>query len=466
MNKTFLLVLVLITNTLFAQKTQKLDSLFQKLSLNKEFNGNVLIAEKGKVIYQNSFGLGNETTNEKLNEKSIFELASVSKQFTAFAIVLLKEKGKLKYDDKIGQILPELACYENVTVRHLLNHTSGLPDYMKILDSLLIDETWDNKTKIATNKDIITVYEKYKPSLLFEPNEKWEYSNTGYAILASVIEKVSGKTYAEFLKSEIFKPLKMNSTFVYTRRLSPQKINNYALGYVYSNSSKTNMLPDQVKGLDLYVYTLDGIVGDGTVNSTVNDLLLWDRSLYSNQLVSKNGMSEIFNPSTLNDKTSTKYGFGWMINTNNETFGKIANHSGGWPGYITFIERHIDNDKTIILLQNNDNDRTKIPTKQIREILYNIKPLTFTEDYLKKISGNYKTEKGDTKRILHENGKLFIPMSEEDKFELEPISKTQFKVIGFNPEVRYEFVFENEKVKKYIVTQPEQGIRKEAIKID
>jgi CubicO group peptidase (beta-lactamase class C family) len=465
MKKIFLILLVLITKDLLAQKTQKLDSLFQKLSSSKEFNGNVLIAEKGKVIYKNSFGLANETSKEKLNENSVFELASVSKQFTAFAIVILKEKGKLKYEDKIGEILPQLSYYKNITVRNLLNHTSGLPDYMKILDSLLIDETWDNKTKIANNKDILDVYEKYKPSLLFEPNEKWEYSNTGYAILASIIEKVSGKSYAEFLKAEIFKPLKMNNTFVYTRRLKPQNIKNYAFGYVYSDSLKTNQLPDQVKVLDIYVYTLDGIVGDGTVNSTINDLLKWDRNLYTNQLVSKNGIDEIFNNATLNNGTKTKYGFGWMID-NNENFGTIFNHSGSWPGYISFIERHIDNDKTIILLQNNDNKNTKIPSKQIRDILYNIKPLTFNEEYLKLISGDYKTEKGTIKKILYENGKLYIPMSEEDKLELEPINGKLFRVIGFSPEVRYEFVFENEKVIKYIVTQPEQGIKREAIKTE
>ena len=463
--KKILILLVLVANNLLAQKTQKLDSLFQKLSSNKEFNGNVLIAEKGKVIYKNSFGLANETSKEKLNENSIFELASVSKQFTAFAIVILKEKGKLKYEDKIGDILPQLSFYKNITVRNLLHHTSGLPDYMKILDSLLIDKTWDNKTKIATNKDILDVYEKHKPGLLFEPNEKWEYSNTGYAILASIIEKVSGKSYAEFLKAEIFKPLKMNNTFVYTRRLKPQSLKNYAFGYVYSDSLKTNQLPDQIKGMDLYVYTLDGIVGDGTVNSTINDLLKWDRNLYTNQLVSKNGLDEIFNPTTLNNGIKTKYGFGWFID-NNETFGKIVNHSGSWPGYISYIERHIDNDKTIILLQNNDNRNTKIPSKLIRNILYNIKPVTLNDDYLKKISGDYKTEQGNIKKVLYENGKLYIPLFAEEKFELEPITKTLFTVIGFSPEVRYEFIFENDKVKKYIVTQPEQGVRAEAVKIE
>lgn len=465
MNKIILIISLLITNSSFGQHAQKLDSLFKRMYLDKEFNGNVLIAEKGEIVYKNSFGLANEITKEKLSENSVFELASVSKQFTAFAIVILKEKGKLKFDDKIGKFLPQLSFYKNVTIRSLLNHTAGLPDYMHLLDSLLIDETWDNKTKIATNKDILNVYIKYRPNLLFEPNEKWEYSNTGYAILASIIEKVSGKTYAEFLKTEIFEPLKMNNTFVYTRRLKPQKINNYAFGYVYSDSLKKNLLPDEVKGLDLYVYTLDGIVGDGTVNSTINDLLKWDRSLYLNTLISNNSIKELFQPATLNDGTKTKYGFGWTIEQN-EIFGKIVNHGGGWPGYITYIERDIDNDKTIILLQNNDNEKIKTPIKQIREILYDIEPLKLTPAYLASLSGEYKTENGEKKKILFENGKLFVPMNEEVKLELEPINKTTFKVIGFHPEVRYEFIVENDTIKKYIVTQPEQGIKREAIKVN
>lgn len=464
MKRIILLSLIFIVNFSIAQKNQKLDSLFKKLVENKEFNGNVLISEKGKIIYKNSFGYANEMTKEKLNENSIFELASVSKQFTAFAIVILKEKGKLNYEDKIGKFIPELDFYKNITIKNLLNHTSGLPDYMSLLDSLLIDETWNDKTKIATNKDIINVFSTNKPPLMFEPNEKWEYSNTGYALLASIIEKASGKTYAEFLKKEIFEPLKMNSTFVYTRRAKPRNVENYAFGYVYSDSLKTNQLPDEVKNLDLYVYTLDGIVGDGTVNSTIIDLLKWDRALYSNKIISKKSLEEIFETSFLNNKTIIKYGFGWFIE-NIEPFGKIENHSGSWPGYITFIERHVDHDKTIILLQNNENKNTKIPMKEIRNILYEIKPLVLNKEYLQSLSGEYKTESGTVKKILYENGKLLIPFIEEDKFELEPINQTLFKVVGFQPEVQYEFIVENGIVKKYIVTQPEQNVRGEAVKI-
>ncbi len=455
-------------NVAICQKTEKLDSLFVSLYQQKNFNGNILIAEKGKIIYKNSFGFANEKTKEKLNENSIFELASVSKQFTAMAIVILQEKGKIKFDDKINTFFPELSNYKNVSIRNLLNHTGGLPDYMNLLDSLLIDKkNWKQKTKIATNKCIIEIFAKHNPKVLFEPNEKWEYSNTGYAILASIIEKVSGKSYSELLKTEIFQPLKMTNTFVYTRRLKPQNIKNYAFGYVYSDSLKTNQLPDQTKGLE-YVYTLDGIVGDGTVNSTTVDLLKWDRALYENKLISEKSKIEILTPTILNDKSVTEYGFGWFIKKNG-VYGNLINHSGSWPGYKTFIEREIENDKTIISLQNNDNENIYLPIQKIREILYNIKPIKFINlenTEIVKFAGNYQTEKNEIKKLTLEDGKLLLEFSPSDKMELKPITKTKFMLIGFDPPVFYDFVIENGVVIKYVMNQPELSNKKEAIKIE
>ena len=467
--KIIIITLLCNCNLAICQKTKKLDSLFVELHKQKSFNGNVLIAENGKIIYKNSFGLANEQTKEKLNENSIFELASVSKQFTAMAIVILKEKGKINYKDKITTFLPELSNYKNISIKNLLNHTSGLPDYMILLDSLLIEKKkWKHKTKIATNKSIIEIFAKHKPKVNFEPNEKWEYSNTGYALLASIIEKASGKSYSEFLKTEIFIPLKMENTLVYRRRFEQKKIKNYAFGYV-SDSLKNNVLPDEVKvdNLDRYVYSMDGIVGDGTVNSTIIDLLKWDRALYSNEIISEKSKNEVFNESILNDKTKTDYGFGWELKSNG-IFGRITNHGGGWPGYRTYIERHLTNDKTIIMLQNNDNENIYYPTKQIREILYNIAPtkiinLKNTEKQI--FAGSYQTDKNDLRNLEIENDKLLIVFDPNDKMELKPISKTKFIVEGFSPDVFYEFIFENGKVIKYIMTQPELNNTKEAYKI-
>jgi CubicO group peptidase (beta-lactamase class C family) len=355
-------ILMILGQFAFGQnKVQKIDSLMNTLFSTHDFNGNVLVAEKGKILYSHSFGFANEKTKE-LTVNSIFETGSVSKQFTAMAIMILKEKGKLNLDDEIKKYIPELSNYKNITIRNLLNHTGGFPDYMEIMDSLF------DKSKIATNKDIVALYSKYKPKVLFEPNSKFEYSNTGYAFLATIIENVSRLTYAEYLRKIIFKPLKMKNTFIYNRRLNPKKVTNYALGYFSPDSLTGYILPDDFEETKFVIW-LDGIVGDGTVNSTVTDLLKWDRALYKNILLSEDGMKAIFEVATLNTKTKTSYAMGWEIEKF-DVYSKMTRHGGSWPGYVAYIERHIENDKTIIILQNHEDD-ISIPLKAIRKILYN-----------------------------------------------------------------------------------------------
>ncbi len=397
-------------------RISKIDSLLNALYSNKNIYGNVLIAEKGKVIYKHSFGYANEATKEKLNENSIFELASCSKQFTAMSIMLLKEKGKLNLEDEIKIYIPEFSFYKGVTIRNLLNHTGGLPDYIELMDSLF------DKSKIATNKDIISIFSRYQPKILFEPNTKYEYSNTGYALLASIIEKVSGLTFANFLDQYIFKPLQMKNTLVYTRRFLPKQIDNYAFGYVYFDSLKKYVLPDELEETKMVVW-LDGIVGDGCVNSTVNDLLKWDRALYTNKLLSTAGMKEIFEVAILNDKSKTEYGFGWEIEDNTD-FGKIVCHSGGWPGYSTFIDRHITNDKTIIILQNHD--ELMPPVNSIRNILYN-KTLSVPKTriemslpnvQLHNVKGIYEIEKGIEVKISLDKDQLFAQLTGQSAYPI------------------------------------------------
>jgi CubicO group peptidase (beta-lactamase class C family) len=429
--------LILIGQLAIGQdRIQKIDSLLNSLYSKEKINGNFLIAENGKIIYSHSFGLANEATKEKLNENSIFELASCSKQFTAMAIMILKENGKLSLDDEIKKYIPELSNYNGVTVRHLLTHTGGLPDYMELMDSLF------DKSKIATNKDIITIFSKHQPKILFEPNTKWEYSNTGYALLASIIEKASGLTYAEYLNKIIFQPLNLKNTFVYTRRLSPKKIDNYAFGYVYSDSLKKYILPDELKETKMVIW-LDGIVGDGTVNSTINDLLKWDRALYTNKLLTQEGMKAIFEVATLKDKSKTKYGFGWGIDDNAD-FGKIVSHSGGWPGYVTHIERHITNDKTIIILQNHDN--VSIAAKSIRSILYN-KPLPvpkirkeiiMTTEQLQKFVGTYKVETDFEIKISLDKDQLFTQLTGQNAYPIFAESEMLFFLKVVDAQIQFE----------------------------
>lgn len=352
---------MLALNLSFAQKTNRFDSLYSSLFKDKKFNGNVLIAEKGEIIYEQSFGLADQETGRKINNNAIFELASVSKQFTAMGIVLLEKQGKLKYDDPLAKYIPELSSYKGITILNLLNHTSGLPDYMDFFE-----KKWD-KSRIAVNDDIINIFQQLKPKADFEPNEKYEYSNTGYALLGTIIERISKESFGGFLKKHIFSPLKMKNTLVYRSRYQPQLIRNYAKGYE-TDTVKGLFLPDQM-GKDYYTRYLDGIVGDGMVNSSLEDLLKWDRALYTNQLIGPEDKEKIFSSYQTRMGTATNYGFGWNIEEH-KVYGKIVSHDGGWAGYITYIERHLDQDKTIIMLQNHDD--VDIPVTETRKILYNL----------------------------------------------------------------------------------------------
>ncbi|RZJ70073.1 MAG: serine hydrolase [Flavobacterium sp.] len=453
-------IALLIFNLSHAQQEAKrLDSLFTAEYSAGNFNGNVLVADKGKVVFQKSFGLRNEETKEMLDENSVFELASVSKQFTAMGIVILQEKGKLKYEDKLSKFFPELSFYGDVTVRQLLNHTGGLPDYMDLFSA-----DWD-RTKMATNKDIIAQFADRKPAAVFAPGTKYEYSNTGYALLGSIIEKVSGMTFGDYLAKNIFKPLKMDNTFVYMRRYQPREVKNYAYGYVYSNAERKKLLPDGMMNYNMVVW-LDGIVGDGMVNSTTGDLLKWDRALKENKLVSKKSMDLIFTPGDLADGTKTNYGFGWMFSDSPE-FGKIISHTGGWPGYVTRIDRYADSDKTLIVLQNSDESR--FPIGAVRNIMFG-KPVTGTprkeiavaEDKLKQYIGGYEIVPGYVMQVTYENG-LFTQMPGQDKFPVFAESETKFflKVV----DAQLEF-FKDEKgtVTKAMLYQNGQSVSAARVK--
>ena len=226
----------------------RIDSILQQKNNAGVFTGCVLVINKGKAIYKNCAGYADYENKTFLNDSSIFELASCSKQFTAMAIMILAERGKLNYTDNIKQYIPELP-YDGITVENLLTHTSGLPDYEEMLD-----EHWDKK-KFATNNDIVSCFAKYKPSTDFKPGKKHEYSNTGYTLLSVIIEKASGMSYSDFLATNIFQPLGMTHSRVYnTRRVKNEKVNNYAYGYVYSDSLRQYVLPDILSDYDYVIY--------------------------------------------------------------------------------------------------------------------------------------------------------------------------------------------------------------------
>jgi CubicO group peptidase (beta-lactamase class C family) len=437
-NITFIFLLI-VQLALGQDRVQKIDSLLMSLYNTGKINGNVLIAEKGKVIYSRSFGLANETTKEELNENSVFGLASVSKQFTAMAIVILKDQGKLNYDDKITKYLPELTAYDDISIRNLLNHTSGLiPNIDELKDTkeakeylaTNLDGNW------VTNKDVVAFLSMYKPTLRFRPNEKWEYCNTGYVLLGSIIEKVTGLTYAEYLDQVIFKPLEMNNTYVYSLGLIPDKINNRTYDYIYSDSLKRFLSVDSMINK---INVKMAINGGGSLYSTVTDLLKWDRALYTDKLVSYTSLKEIFEPAILSDKTKTSYGFGWYIQEN-PNYGKFVAHDGKDRGYLTYIVRQIDHDKTIIILENYSPGM--FPIDAINHILYDnitlYKEITLTNEQLQKLVGTYEIQKGVEVKISLDKGQLIGQVTGQIDYALFPESELLFFLKEVDAKLQFE----------------------------
>jgi len=406
-----------------------------------QFNGTILVAEKGKPIYQQALGYADYNTKRMLNDSSVFELASVSKQFTAMGIMILKEKGSLSYEDNIKKYFPQLP-YDNITIRNLLTHTSGIPSYED-----QFEKNWDRK-KIAFNKDIIDMLSRRKDTLFFKPGSKWRYSNTGYALLASIIEKVSGMSYNDFMATNIFQPLGMKHTFIYnSRRTTKKSPDNYALGFVYSDSLKRYILPDELPAFDM-VYYLDGIVGDGCVNSTIGDLFKWDRALYSNKIVSKTSLDEMLSPlvQTSPADSNSFYGFGVGIQPKSEK-GKVISHTGGWPGYRTLLVRWPEVGQTVIILSNSEsnlpffraavesilNDETLVMPYEHKEVKIDTAILV---NYVGKYNG------GVTMQFIKKDGKLYRHRTGIPDIELKPESNTKF-FYGDGTDRQIEFETDN-----------------------
>ena len=310
-------------------------------AVSENFSGVVLVASEGEIIFTGVNGKRDYENGIPLLSSDIFELASISKQFTAMMIMICKEKGLLAYDDLVEKYLD--VPYKGITIRNLLTHTSGLPDYQEIMDKY-----WD-KSKVAGNIEILEYLNKYEPKILFSPGEKYKYSNTGYVLLGSIVEKVTDKDFVEMSKKWIFEPLKMRNTSIRSNQ-EKKELNNLAFGHK-KDSLDRFVNANKFLSSD-YTIWLGNRKGPGRVSSNVFDLLLWDQALYKENLTSKKTMQEAFSPYKLNNKKISYYGFGWRLN--NDPKNKIVSHSGSNPGYKTRIVRLLDKRKTIIILSNND----------------------------------------------------------------------------------------------------------------
>ena len=326
-----------LNDEIAAKRAKQADKVFT--DLNKAgLNGVVLYAEQGQVVYEKAFGWRDLSKRQKdsLRVDDAFQLSSDSKMFTAEAIMLLKAEGKLDYDDDVRKYIPQLP-YEGVTIRHLLNHRSGLPRY-----DALADKHWPDRKKPFSNEAMIKMLAEKKPEPYGTPDGSYFYNNINYALLATVVERASGQHFEDFMRERIFEPLDMSHSYIYSMR-------NDTLVSLY--------MPVDAHGHDLFKNGplktqndyLNGVMGDKIMFSTVEDLWKFNQALDKHVLLPDSLQAEAFKPGSPEWKNGENYGFGWRMSK--ERPGMYF-HFGWWKGYRSAIIRDTNKNRFLALLTN------------------------------------------------------------------------------------------------------------------
>jgi len=329
--------------------SHKLDSLLNRINKRHDFHGAVLVAKNKKIVYQNQVGYADFRKKTLINSESIFQLASVSKQFTAAAIMQLKEKNKLKLTDSVNTYFPDFP-YKNITIRNLLNHTSGLPKYFWVAEH----EWKDNKP--PTNKDLMEVLPISKAQRFFKPGRNFDYSNTGYFVLASIIEKITGISFNQYLQKNIFEPLNMKNSYVYS----------YQNDTIRKNQLKGYRLYRGWKHIKIGNTVNDAIVGDKNVYSTLEDLFKWTYGLNSELLIKQESLELMYTKGETIYGRKVPYGFGFRLGMRD---GKNIYHYGKWNGFSTALTNYLEEDLVVIVLEHTSYSSLKYLNKKIKKIV-------------------------------------------------------------------------------------------------
>lgn len=309
----------------------EIDAFMQNLHRKLAFNGNVLIAKKGKIIYQNTFGWADYLHKDSLRIDSKFELASVSKPLTALGVLKLVEDEKLRLDQTVNDFFPDFP-YPGITIRMLLSHRSGLPNYI-----YFSEDAWEDRTKAMSNMDAMELLIAHKPMRYGSPDGRFHYNNSNYMVLASIVEKVTGQDFAVYMKESIFMPAGMKNTVVLSKAVY-DKIPTDVIGH------------DKVWRRSVVQNYLDGPVGDKGIYSTVQDLFLLDIALEEGRIVNKAMLDSAYTPRSDANRSLFSYGYGWRTFSPDEA--QIVYHTGWWHGFRNLYVRDLTNDITIVLLSN------------------------------------------------------------------------------------------------------------------
>ncbi len=333
-------------NTYQKHVAYQLDTLFYRLNKQGGFNGSIIVGKAGTVLYKKHFGIKDRTDNSLLNDSSMFQLASVSKVITATSVLMLYERGQIDLNKEINFYLKDFP-YNNITVKELLNHRSGLPNYIYVMNDIIGVPNYQ-----LNNQEMFDFLVQNKPKPYLKPNYRFNYCNTNYVLLALLVEKISGKPFNEFLRDELFLPLGMKNT---------KTIKD--LDFTKDNIAKAYDLKWKDVAMDASDYTL----GDKSVYSTCYDLYLFSEALYQNKIITPETQSMAYLPYS-KEKKNNNYGYGWRMNEFKDSIKKEVFHNGWWHGYRTAFHRRLHDTLTIVVLSNQLN-KAAYHTYKVYQIL-------------------------------------------------------------------------------------------------
>lgn len=385
-NRLFLLLIVVfLTNTLSGQG---LNNFFSTLSDKNLFNGSVIISKSGKTIFYNHYGFSNIEKKEKLNDQSQFPIASITKTLTSTAILQLQHRGKLNINEPVQKYLIDFP-YPNITIKQLLNNTSGLAQEYNLFDQTIKEQP----EKIISNQDIIPTFIRFKIPLSFPSGSKWEYNNVNFCLAALIIEKVSGIRYADYIEKNIFKPAKMKNSFVPLDR-KVKSLHQVEL-YTYPNFYSTEFVNTKAVKETFLIVEKSNFYGNGGIVSTALDLQKYQKALFNYQILDKKELEEALTPTKLNDgKTvsytvdgkEVSYGLGWGMYTD-ESEGKIVFHDGFITGLTSILLHNITKNQSVILLSNLGNTPVFPISNAVLNVM-NDKPYIIPVQNLSRIYGS------------------------------------------------------------------------------
>jgi CubicO group peptidase (beta-lactamase class C family) len=420
----------LILTAAVAARADKVDDYLKAEMQRNHIPGiSVAVLRDGKIIKVEGYGLANVELNVPARPETVYKIGSVSKQFIASGIMLLIDDGRISLDDKISKFLEGTPdTWKEITVRHLLTHTSGIVREAPGFDPL----------KIQNDADVIKT--AYPLPLRFAPGEKWEYCNVGYFTLAEIIRKVSGKPWGDYLKERLFSPLEMNATRTTT---ISDLVENRANGYLWRNGKLQNA--------DIYF----ALRPSGAFLSSVLDLAKWDAALYTDRTLKQSIRDQMWTPVKLNNGTTNPYGFGWQL----ESVGghRRVNHGGSLPGFRAEFARYIDDKVTVVVLTNSDNANPSalavgvaalyIPGLIPERVAAKVDPKVF-EAY----RGQYQPNPSTVLTVTREGDKLMVQQGSSEKRELVPESESNF-FMPENRQVTYSFVKDEKGQVTHLVVQ-------------